>query len=399
MTRDAAWGLPDPEDDQFEDADDQALLDPEDRDWLTEWYAEQDATADRHEHRVAVAETEGRPPSRSEEDNQEALTKLDVLRRALLDSKGLDHLASPRALIDHILYFDTPSWIIGRPGCGKSFVALDWAGHVGSGICWNGFQTVQTNVIYVSPESPGGVKLRKQAWEASQGHRMDGVYFLPLPINAINAGEFSALAALALEVHAGLIILDTQARMTVGLEENSSKDMGVFVDKLDRLRDRTHACILTVHHTPRGADHLRGSTALEGAAGTIITVKKTGDEIVLSADPEHGGKTKDVAPFEDVQLRLVAYADAAIVTELAQDHPGDREIPTDVGRSLRAWWQQHGSEPVSPSLIIRTEIMAERTFHRYKKMLIDQGVLVKTGRGNQTRYAVREGCPYAVDSP
>jgi hypothetical protein len=393
-TRDAPWGLLDPDEPADDFDPERDLTDPDDRDWLAEWYEQQDATADRHEERRAVAETEGRAPSHVDEDRQEAVTKLDVLRRALLDSKGLDHLASPRALIDHILYFDTPSWIIGRPGCGKSFVALDWAAHVGSGERWNGFDVVQTNVIYVSPESPGGIKLRKQAWEASQGHRMDGVYFLPLPINAINAGEFSALAALALEVHAGLIILDTQARMTVGLEENSSKDMGVFVDKLDRLRDKTHACILTVHHTPRGADHLRGSTALEGAAGTIVTVKKVADEITLSADPEHGGKTKDVAPFEDVLLRLVPYGDAAIVSAMALDHVGDRQIPTDVERSLRTWWQQHGSEAVSSSLLVRTEVITERTFFRYKKMLIDQGVLTKTGRGNQTRYAMVEGNPY-----
>lgn len=389
------WGLIDPDEEPFDPAED--LTDPEDRNWLAEWYAEQDATADRHAERLVAAEVEGRAPSRTDEDRQEATTKLDVLRRALLDSKGLDGLASPRPLIDHILFFDTPSWIIGRPGCGKSFVALDWAGHIGAGIRWQGFATVKTNVIYVSPESPGGMKLRKQAWEAAMGQRMEGVYFLPLPINAINAGEFSALAELALEFHAGLIILDTQARMTVGLEENSSKDMGVFVDKLDRLRDKTRACILTVHHTPRGADHLRGSTALEGAAGTIITCKKSGDEITLSADPEHGGKTKDIAPFEDVLLRLVSFGDGAILTATGSEALRDQDIPTDVDRSLKAWWQQHGSEPVSPSLLIRTEIFAERTFHRYKKTLSDQGILVKTGRGNQTRYAIREGSRYAID--
>lgn len=391
MTRDAPWGL-DPPEEPFDPQQD--LTDPQDQDWLAEWYAEQDATADRHRARLAGSEP-AEVVSSAEEDRQEKGTKLDVLRRALLDSGGLDQLTSPRHLIEHVLYFDTPSWIIGRPGCGKSFVALDWAGHVGSGIDWNGFRTVQTNVIYVSPESPGGVKLRKQAWEAAMGHKMAGVYFLPLPINAINAGEFSALADLALEFHVGLIILDTQARMTVGLEENSSKDMGVFVDKLDRLRDRTKACILTVHHTPRAADHLRGSTALEGAAGTIITVKKTADEITLSADPEHGGKTKDIAPFDDVQLRLVPYGNAAIVTAMAVRPDGGRQIPTDVERSLRAWWQQHGSEPVSGSLLMRTEIFAERTFYRWAKTLTTQGVLAKSGRGNQTRYAMCEGSPYA----
>jgi hypothetical protein len=388
------WGPPDPDTDAFDPETD--LTDPQDRDWLTEWYAEQDATADRHVQRMAAAGGEPLPVTAAE-DREEAQTKLDKLRAALLDSNGLDQLASPVSLIDHILYFDTLSWIIGKPGSGKSFIALDMAGHIGSGIAWQGFQVRRTNVIYVSPESPGGVKLRKQAWEASMGHKMDGVFFLPLPINALHAGEFSALADLTQEVRAGLIVLDTQARMTVGLEENSSKDMGVYVDKLERLRERTRACVANIHHTPRGADHLRGSTALEGAAGTILTVKKEADELTVSSDPEKGGKTKDIAPFDDVRLRLVPYAESAIVTAMAVSASGDRQIPTDMERSLRSWWQQHGSEPVSVSLLTRTDVIVERTFHRYKKTLIDQGVLTKTGKGNTTRYAMKESSPYSRD--
>jgi hypothetical protein len=239
------------------------------------------------------------------------------------------------------------------------------------------------------------MKLRKQAWEASQSMRMDGVYFLPLPINAINAGEFSALAKLAIELRTGLIILDTQARMTVGLEENSSKDMGVFVDKLDRLRDRTHSCILTVHHTPRGGEHLRGSTALEGAAGTIITVKKDADILTLSADPEHGGKTKDVAPFDDVQLRMVPYLESVILTDVSHSGLEALTVTPEIKKALTLWWEQHGSDPVTANLLVRTDVIGERQFYRWAKKLVNQGILVKTGRGQMTRYAMKEGTAYS----
>jgi hypothetical protein len=392
-TDEKPWVSPDPDEDPFDPTTE--LTDPDDRTWLADWYSEQDAAADRHRDRVAAASVSSDSSvSSSAEDKAEAGTKLDKLRRALLDSAGLDQLASPRPLIDHILYFDTPSWLIGKPGCGKTFVALDWAGHIGSGIRWNGFTVAKTNVIYVSPESPGGLKLRKQAWERAMGHKMDGVYFLPLPVNAINAGEFSALAALTLEVHAELIVLDTQARMTVGLEENSSKDMGIFVDKLDRLRHKTKACILTVHHTPRGGENLRGSTALEGAAGTIITCKKDGDQLTLAADPEHGGKTKDIAPFDEINLRLIPSAESVILAMSVNDRL-DRDLPMDVKRALAGWWQQHGSDPVSANLLVRTEVFAERTFHRYKKTLEEQGVITATGKGRNRTYAMKEGSVYS----
>lgn len=47
---------------------------------------------------------------------------------APVNSYGLDDLPAPEALIDGILYRDTLAWLHGKPGCGKSFIALDWAG-------------------------------------------------------------------------------------------------------------------------------------------------------------------------------------------------------------------------------------------------------------------------------
>lgn len=370
--------------------DDPDALGPEDGDeFLARWYETVDEVAER---RAAVV-AEGQPVGQQEE-RSEAKTYLDALRQYLLDSDGLDGLKPPTPLIERILYYDTPSWLIGRPGCGKSFVALDWAGHIGSGLNWNGFVTHQTNVIYVMPESPGGVAQRKRAWEQAMGQKMQGVFFLPIPISAMDSRQVRALTDLAIEKDAGLIILDTQARMTVGLEENSSKDMGVFVEAVDHIRRRTGACVLTVHHTPRGGDHLRGSTALEGAAGTIVTVKNDGGIIELAADPEHGGKTKDVAPFDPVQLRMIPMGESVILA-VALGAQNDGSVPPEMIKALSNWWHQHGTDPVSPRILIETEVVGQRTFYRWAKRLVDQGVLVKTGKGNATRYAMKEGSRFA----
>jgi hypothetical protein len=380
-----------PYDPTWDESGDPDLYEPaeEDRDFLSDWYDTVDEVAER---RAAVAvDGAAVPPA---EDRSEAKTLLEALRSYLLDSAGLDQLEPPRPLIDKVLFYDTPSWLIGRPGCGKSFLALDWAGHIGQGLPWCGFPTQKANVIYVMPESPGGVGQRKRAWEASMGRRMEGVFFLPVPVSALDSRQVRALTDLAIEKEAALIILDTQARMTVGLEENSSKDMGVFVEAVDHIRRRTGACVLTVHHTPRGGDHLRGSTALEGAAGTIITVRTADGVMEVAADPEKGGKTKDVKPFDPVQLRFVERGESVILA-LAVQVVDQGQIPATVERSLHEWWQQHGSEPVSASLLIRTEVFAERTFYNWAKKLVTRGVLTKSGKGNQTRYAMVEGSSYA----
>ena len=46
-----------------------------------------------------------------------------------------------------------------------------------------------------------------------------------------------------------LIIVDTLARCMVGGDENSAKDMGLFIAHADALRKETGATVLIIHHT------------------------------------------------------------------------------------------------------------------------------------------------------
>jgi RecA-family ATPase len=106
--------------------------------------------------------------------------------------------------------------------------------------------------------------------------------FLPVPVQMLGNVDVAAFGQLLVDLQPTLLILDTQARVTVGAEENSSRDMGQFVDALDELRSHSGACILVVHHEPRNGENLRGSTALEGAATTIIRVSKDGNVVELT---------------------------------------------------------------------------------------------------------------------
>src|SRR5438034_1345408 len=73
----------------------------------------------------------------------------------------------------------------------------------------------------------------------------------------------------------GLLVgVDTLARCFVGGEENSAKDMGLFVAGLDRLRAATGAAVLVVHHTGRESGRERGSTALSGAVDTLMVIER-----------------------------------------------------------------------------------------------------------------------------
>jgi hypothetical protein len=114
-----------------------------------------------------------------------------------------------------------------------------------------------------------------------------------------------------------LVVIDTQARVTVGAEENSAKDMGKFVAELDRLREATRACILTVHHEPRNGEGLRGSIALEGAATTIIHAKKDGAAVELTSS-----KQKDAPEQPPMRLELQPVGMSVVLALLASGISG-----------------------------------------------------------------------------
>jgi hypothetical protein len=310
----------------------------------------------------------------------ETVTLLDRLRAALVDSRGLDHIPEPVPLVDGVLYRDSTAWLIGPPGNGKSFVALDVAGCVGTGEAWQGHKVSRGGVLYLVAEGLSGVRQRVRAWESSVGFGMVGVQFLPVAVQAANDAEWRSFVELAGEIKPALIVIDTQARVTVGMEENAAKDMGVFVQRIEALRIASGGCVLVVHHQGRSGDHMRGSTALEGAATTIIKVAK--DEDLISVECT---KQKDAPPFDPFKLRLIQYDSSAILSLNFDETPHRTDTPA-TRRALSDWWNSHETDWVSVSSLVESKVVTKPTFHRVKKPLERAGLIEATGEGSQRRY-------------
>lgn len=236
------------------------------------------------------------PPAQTvaAEPGEESLSTLEKLRRKLVPASALAEMEAPEPLVWDLLDMDTESWMIGAPGSLKSFVALDLAGHIGTGREWQGHRVRQGPVLYVAAEGARGLVLRTRAWEKSFGP-MSGVIFLPYPVQvSSNDGQWAALVALAAELKPVMVVIDTQARVTVGLEENSAKDMGILTNAVGMLKRATGACVLVVHHTGRNGGDARGSSALDGAQDTELKIQRSQDRKALSAKVIQD-KQKDMA--------------------------------------------------------------------------------------------------------
>jgi hypothetical protein len=314
-------------------------------------------------------------------DDESGPSRLDELRAALVTSAGLDEIGDPEPLVPGILFRGTLAWLYGSPASGKSFIAIDVAGCVGTGEHWQGYGPIEAGtVLYVVAEGVAGIKRRVRAWEKSTGTPMHGVHFLPVAVQSGVPGDWRALVALATEMRPVLIVLDTQARVTVGLEENSAKEMGTFVDQCDRLRKATGACVLIVHHSGRQGEHMRGSIAMEGGAETVIQVSKAEDIITVK-----NAKQKDAAEFDEFMLRMVPTLDSVVLAMT----DGQGGAAASASKWLRAWWATHKDDPVSISVLIKSGVVTEPTFHRWKHTLMDQGAITRVGTGRSTRYVLQ----------
>jgi hypothetical protein len=258
----------------------------------------------------------------------------------LLDTDGLDAIPELEPLIDGFLYLNSMARVIGPSGSMKSFVMLDFAGHIGAGRDWRGHRTAQGLVIYLVAEGGGGIRKRVRAWEQYHGRRMTGVQFLPRPVQATDDLGWAVLLEACKRRKPSLVIFDTQARITVGVEENSAKEMGLIVQKLEDLRAACNACVALVHHQGLNGEHGRGSTSVKGALQTELRVVKKGKgvhetRITVSSDKQKDDEEEPdlVFALEQVKLAGEAKPDGSPLTSVVLV-PG--EPPAEGGERSRA---------------------------------------------------------------
>jgi RecA-family ATPase len=184
-------------------------------------------------------------------------------------------------LMEGVFDVGAMSALVGASGAYKTGIAIDWAGHIGTGRSWRGHRLRKGVALYLAVEGGRGIAERFEAWCQHNGVNADDgeVYVIPEPIDLAH-GE--ADTKLLLErIHSigrvDFIVADTLSRALAGGDENSSKDMGGFVRNCDLIRSETGAHICVLHHLgkdeSRGA---RGHSLLKAALDTELTASKAG---------------------------------------------------------------------------------------------------------------------------
>jgi hypothetical protein len=314
----------------------------------------------------------------------------DKLVGQLLTAGQLVTMPPPRWLIDDLLGASTLAVLYGKPGSGKSFLALDWALCVAAGFPWNGREVRRGIVLYVAAEGVGGLGIRVRAWTETFGvdvAEISRIRFFPTAINLLDQARRQALVEMTMTLEPTLVIIDTLARSMVGGDENSTRDVGLAIDAADHVKNVTGATVLVVHHTSKGGETYRGSSSIEGAADTMILVEAEGANLTVKCE-----KAKDAEQFELIKLtRSVVTLRGQMTTScVIQSHTGrgtTDELVASEQALMAIMWDLLGTT----AAVSRTELkdlakLPKQTFYRATKSLVSKGALLNVGTMSRPVY-------------
>ncbi len=343
------------------------------------------------------------PPPEDEPEGQAEEAPSPTLRSQLLSLSDLATLPPVRPLAEGLVYRDTLAQLSGPPGSYKSFLALAMACAVAAGeSTWEGHPIPEGGaVVYVAAEGASGLRARALAWCELTGvdpAELDGrLHFLPVPVQLGNRVDVRQAVELVRDVGALLLVLDTRARCTLGLDENSATEQGRAVHHAEEIQREADCTVLVVHHSGRAGGAGRGSNAWDGAVWSDLRV--TGEDLAAKL---HCEKHKDVAAGCDHHFRLVLHTVSEHLmpdctekqrsTLVLVSSTGETDTIVSSPNRLTVWTiieTTHGPEGLTPAAVValcKENEISRATVYRAVKELVKAGSLQNIGTDNKPRY-------------
>jgi len=206
--------------------------------------------------------------------------------------------------------------LYGPPASFKSFIAMDIAECIASGRPWLGKEINGTGpVLYIAGEGHGGIGARIAA--IKQHHKTPDsaqIYVVRSQINLRSSVDDFTNLILAIDelvqklgVDLRMIVIDTLARAFGGGNENSSDDMGAFIQATGKIQNRYKCSLMLLHHNGKDtAKGLRGHSSLLGAVDTqmeIIRFPQTREGLILMSKQKDGEDGQNYG-FEAIEVDI-----------------------------------------------------------------------------------------------
>jgi len=270
----------------------------------------------------------------------------------------------------------------GESGVGKTFVALDMACCIASGIPWGGIRTKPGIVVYLAGEGNYGMRQRIASWcRRNNVTSLDNLLISNKAIDLDGPGAatevIAAVRALTSEPVA-LVNIDTLNNHMSG-DENSAKDTRAMINACNIVSMALSATTMLIHHLGHNSEskqRARGSSAWRGALDASILVHGKTHEIIVSCT-----KQKDAPEPKDLHGCLspvdLGWQDEdglplpGAVFEMFQE--GDLRMPQPKEDKLA----EHKANLERAWFVGGAEVMDEMPYvsrEAFKTFLLEQGV-------------------------
>lgn len=235
----------------------------------------------------------------------------------LLSLADVERLPPLRFVVEGVIPESAIAILYGASGSLKTFLALDLALSLSSGVDWQGHPVASGPVVYVAGEGFGGYPKRIAAWRHGRD-QAPAFFAVPNAIQLLDqrdvAGFAEAVRGAGVQPH--LIVIDTLNRAIVGGDENSQKDMSLALSSADALRREFGCAILIVHHSGKYGGPERGSGVIRNDADVVLAVQRSADAITLTCE-----KMRDAEPFPAIRFEIHEIEGSLVLRRGASDTP------------------------------------------------------------------------------
>jgi len=229
----------------------------------------------------------------------------------------------------------------GEPKCCKSFLALDMAVSVASGMpCLRQFAARRTGPVLIFPaeDSLSVVRERLVGICHAAGTRLEALplYVITAPRLLLDVPQDQQRLRSTVEaIRPALLVLDPFIRLHRA-DENASKEVAPLLGYLRELQREFAAAVLLVHHARKGSGKgrpgqaLRGSSDLHGWGDSNLYLRRKAQGLSLSIEQRAAPSRSNLplALVEEGKALALAVVDECVVAEPKAASARERVIET-----------------------------------------------------------------------
>ncbi len=200
-------------------------------------------------------------------------------------------------VIERLFCAGSVNLVTGEPGAKKTWAMLDCAVAVATGQAWLSFRTRQSPVLWIDEESGRnrmfqrlGMTLR--GWGAGPE---TPIWFTSLAGFNLHGDSLQQtldqLQLLIRGANARFVVADALVDLLRGGDENAVKDVQPAFHGLRCIADETQSAVVLIHHSGKGGNSYRGSSAIHGAVDLLLKVESQENSDIIKFSVE---KARDV---------------------------------------------------------------------------------------------------------